>query len=493
MIVRELFAKLGLDVDKGSFAKADKQIATTEGLLNGLRSVGLALSGGLIAAFAFNTVKAASDVNETLNVLDASFGDSAESVKEWAETSSKALGRSQYALREMAGSLGAILNPMLKDEAAAASMSTTLSGLAVDLSSFFNTTESDALAALRSGLTGETEPLKKFGVLINQTRLEEKALELGFKKGKKGLEQRAKVEAAYALILQDTTAAQGDAEKTGDGFANMLRRLEGAWLDVKIAIGGTLLGPAGGLVKWLVGAADGARELITATNALPAALIAITAALVPFIGAWIVANAPLLLAAAGLAAIVLVIEDIYTSMTGGKGKIDKWFAALLGEEEWENIKKSWIRGFDGIMDAVLGFSGRISKAIGSVWDIMSDRPTLKGEKSAERRFLDAVLGEQEAEKYLLSAGGKQGSLNGDAGVTSLPEDTIFGDTVLSGGKRRTPGSSGGSVNRVVISSPINITVKGNASRGTADEIGREVDRRLDKRNKDLSQTASGQE
>jgi hypothetical protein len=110
------------------------------------------------------------------------------------------------------------------------------------MASFNNTSIDDAILALRSGLSGETEPLKRFGVALNDVRLKEQAMSMGLIKTSTGpLPIAAKAQAAYALILHDTTLAQGDYARTADGAANTMRSLAAEFQNAKVAVGNALL------------------------------------------------------------------------------------------------------------------------------------------------------------------------------------------------------------------------------------------------------------
>jgi hypothetical protein len=121
-------------------------------------------------------------------------------------------------------------------------MSKTLVQLAADLASFNNTSVQDAIEALRSGISGETEPLKRYGVAINDVRLKEEALRLGLIQTAKGtLPVAVKAQAAYALILKDTALAQGDFARTSTGYANQQRILAAEMENLNAELGEHLL------------------------------------------------------------------------------------------------------------------------------------------------------------------------------------------------------------------------------------------------------------
>jgi hypothetical protein len=205
----------------------------------------LAIAGtaafGAVAATSIKLVNLASDLEESQSKVNTVFGESARVVNDFAKTSAVSFGITKQAALEAAGTFGNLIQAFGIGRGQAAEMSTTLLGLAADLASFNNTPIEQAIEALRSGLSGEAEPLKRFGVAINDVRLKQEALNLGLYNGKGALDINAKTQAAYALILKDTSLAQGDFARTSGGFANQMRILKASFTDAAAEIGVILL------------------------------------------------------------------------------------------------------------------------------------------------------------------------------------------------------------------------------------------------------------
>ena len=183
----------------------------------------------------------ATDLAESTSKVEVVFGDASEAVMEWADTSATAFGQSKQAALEAAGTYGNLFQAFGIGAEEAQKMSMELVELAADLASFNNTSVEDALLAIRSGLSGETEPLKRYGVALNQARLEQVALNEGIWDGAGALDAGQKAQAAYALILEDTALAQGDFARTSDGLANQQRILQAQLEDVSAELGEKLL------------------------------------------------------------------------------------------------------------------------------------------------------------------------------------------------------------------------------------------------------------
>ena len=196
---------------------------------------------GAVAAASFKLVTMASNLEESQSKVNTVFGASAGVINEFAATSATSFGITKQAALEATGTFGNLIQAFGIGRDQAANMSTTLIGLAADLASFNNTSIEDAIQALRSGLSGETEPLKKFGVAINDVRLKQEAMTLGLYDGKGALDITAKTQAAYALILKDTSLAQGDFDRTSGGFANQMRILKASLSDAATELGVVLL------------------------------------------------------------------------------------------------------------------------------------------------------------------------------------------------------------------------------------------------------------
>jgi len=205
-------------------------------------TMGVAFAGTQVVQFGKDVIMAASNMNESLGKMQVVFGQNAAAVEKWANTSSTAMGMSKQAAIEAAGTYGNLFQAFGLGQEPAQKMSTTLVQLASDMASFNNTSIDDAILALRSGLSGETEPLKRFGVALSEVRLKEEAMSMGLiKSTKEALTPAAKAQASYALIMKDTALAQGDFERTSSGTANTMRTLQANMDNAKASLGAGLL------------------------------------------------------------------------------------------------------------------------------------------------------------------------------------------------------------------------------------------------------------
>lgn len=215
-------------------------------------SIGLAFGGAQIANFAKESVMAASNLNEAISKVGVVFGQNAKQIETWAKGATDNFGMSERSALTAVGTFGNLFDAFGLGEEDTKKFSTSLTELAVDMASFNDMSVDDALQALRSGLSGETEPMKKFGSVLSETRLKTEALTLGLiKNTKEALDPAAKAQAAYSLIMKDTARQQGDYERTAGGTANTMRRVAAEMDNAKVSIGQGLLPVFNGLLKIL--------------------------------------------------------------------------------------------------------------------------------------------------------------------------------------------------------------------------------------------------
>lgn len=203
----------------------------------GMGAVGLAT----VTSAARSAISAGSALAESQSKVNVVFGQSAVEIHAWSKTAAASMGMSAQAALEAAGTYGNLFQAFGLGREQATEMSTTLVQLASDLASFNNTSTEDALNALRSGLSGEMEPMKRYGAALTDARLRQEALNMGIYDGKGILDANQKAQAAYALILKDTALAQGDYARTADGAANTMRSFQAATDDLSASVGTGML------------------------------------------------------------------------------------------------------------------------------------------------------------------------------------------------------------------------------------------------------------
>ena len=359
-VLRDIVARLGIDLDKRSFAEANRRVDQTVKNLKktpaaanaALASVGQFFGAAAIAIGGLKLIELGSDANETLNVLDASFGRNSQAVQDWAADFATAAARSEFGMREMSGQLGAVLNPLMERNAdVAAEMSTRFSELAVDLGSFFNQTDESALNALRSGITGEAEALKRFGVVMNEATLAAFALSTGITKNVKDMSIAEKTALRYNFILDQTALAHGDAAKTSEGWANASKGLLTVLKDLGTRIGLTILPFAEKLVITARNITRAFLEWQKGTNFLKSGLIVLgaigTAVAIRLLVSWGAVLLPVLKFIAIVTVAALVLDDFLTFMDRGDSVIGHFIDQIFGpgsaSAAVDNLFEAWDR------------------------------------------------------------------------------------------------------------------------------------------------------
>jgi len=217
--------------------------------------IGGGLLGGALAAGSLfiAPIKSASRLQETMAKFDVVFGENAESVKGWADGFASEVGRSEQQIADFMASNQDLLVPMGLEPGAATEMSKQITGLAVDLASFNNMNDADAQRDLQAALTGSGEVMKKYGVVMSQAAVNQQLLNDGI--DPKTATNAQKVYARMNIILKGTTAAQGDAVRSGNSWANVQKRIWASVDNTLASIGSGLLpiiSEYGNKVAWLI-------------------------------------------------------------------------------------------------------------------------------------------------------------------------------------------------------------------------------------------------
>ena len=213
--------------------------ASTEGLqkiqqgmeevANKAQRAGQTLSIGLtvpLAAIGTAAIRMGMDAVEGENLFTVSMGRMADSARKWSQDLRKELGLNEYQLRQQVGTFNVMFQAMGIGESAAYDMAKGLTQLAYDMSSFFNLQPEAAFEKLTAAISGQVQPLRQLGIVINETTIEQYALNHGMIQQGEQLSEQGKILARYGAIMEQTAVAQGDMARTLDSPANKLRILQ---------------------------------------------------------------------------------------------------------------------------------------------------------------------------------------------------------------------------------------------------------------------------
>lgn len=345
------------------------------------RAIGETIGTGI--NFALDGIDLASSLSETKSAIEQVFGDAGSDIIKFSENSATALGQTQQEALTAAQTFGVFGKAAKLQGAELSTFSTDLVTLAGDLASFYNTSPGEAIEALGAGLRGEAEPLRKFGILMDDASLRQEALRQGLiKTTKQALNPQQKVLASQALILGQTSIAQGDFARTSGGLANQQRILAASFENAQAKLGSALLpamttfatianekfvpilndivekvGPL--LADSLVQAAPAFSDLVTALAPLIPDLVQLSVELLPIFIQALILLAPLLIdGAKNAAAMAAVFQG---------------FFALLNGDTTINELISKVQAIGGSWQEV---TGRVGQAIGT---FMADTKRLGNE------------------------------------------------------------------------------------------------------------------
>ncbi|MGE5500296.1 MAG: hypothetical protein ACM3W4_00030, partial [Ignavibacteriales bacterium] len=247
------------------------------------------VAGAAVVGLFKDAISGASDLAESGNKVKVIFGDATGAVDKFASKGAKTLGQTKLEVLNAASSFGVFGKAAGLSGNDLAGFATKLAGLSTDMASFFNTDPAQAAEAIAAGLRGESEPLRQFGVLLDDATLRQEALRQGLvNTTKQALTPQQRVLAAYQVILRQTADAQGDFGRTSGGLANQQRILAAQWSEMKTELGSKLLPAAtdvvhvfnNGVIPAMEGTGSVVGDAVGWFSRLPAPVQAATGALV---------------------------------------------------------------------------------------------------------------------------------------------------------------------------------------------------------------------
>lgn len=182
-----------------------------------------------------------SDITEIENVVDVSFGSMADEAYKFASTAKEQFGLSELAAKQYSGTMMAMMKSSGVAQDAASKMSISLAGLAGDIASFYNIDTDTAFQKIRSGISGEIEPLRQLGINLSVANMEAYALSRGITTSYNAMSQAEKVALRYNYLMSVTGDVQGDFVRTSGTWANQVRLLTLNFQSLSAVIGQGLI------------------------------------------------------------------------------------------------------------------------------------------------------------------------------------------------------------------------------------------------------------
>lgn len=363
-----------------SFASFAQEVGSqAKQLQRSVRDFGIKMTAAVTvpsAIFARAAVKTASDAEELQSAFNQTFKHMAADMNAWAVATGDAMGRSTQEMQQGAARFGLLFNQAAKTRGEAAELSKTFSVLAQDLSSFFNTTPDEALTALMSGLSGEAEPMRRYGVFLSDVAMQQEMLRLGIKGTTQDLSEQQKIMLRANIILANTRDAQKDVIRTSDSLANRQRALAAAWLEMKVELGTALMPIAKAMTAALTQMLDaftrlpaGVQKAVMIFGAFMAALGPLTLVLATIVGPTLIALAIRQFGVWGRV-IAFIIAPV-ASLVAELGGLALWIGKIAAKAGTMGALGGIFRALTGpiglAVSAFLLFKDEVLGALGGVW------------------------------------------------------------------------------------------------------------------------------
>lgn len=189
------------------------------------------------------SIELSSDLEEVQNVVDVTFGNNSADIDAWSKNLMKKFGLSELSAKKYASTLGAMLSSSGISQNALPQISKQLTELTADMASFYNADPEEMFTKIQSGLSGETEPLKRLGINMSVANLKAFALEKGIKANWDTLDSGSQTLIRMKYLMEKTSNAQGDFARTSGSFANQQKLAKELLTKVGITLSKKLLPP----------------------------------------------------------------------------------------------------------------------------------------------------------------------------------------------------------------------------------------------------------
>lgn len=235
-------------------------------LVSLIRSIAPVVGLVKLIDFGKQAMEISSDLTEVQNVVDVTFGDYASLVEDMSKNSITDFGMSELTVKEVSSRFQAMGTAMGFAQGKMADMSIELTKLTADMASFYNIEQEDVAQDLESIFTGQTRPLRTYGLDLAEATLKEWALSEGLNANIDKMSQAEKTMLRYRYVMANTGAAQGDFARTAETWANQVRILKQNFEALGSTLGGSFINFLKPMVKALNSAIAKLREFAVAVS-----------------------------------------------------------------------------------------------------------------------------------------------------------------------------------------------------------------------------------
>ena len=333
------------------------------------------VAGSAIKDFATNAVASFSELEDSTAAAGVVFGSSMDQIIAQSKTAGSTMGLSSQQVINAANTYGTYGKAAGLAGDDLAKFATDQTKLAADMASFKGTSPEQAIEAIGAALRGETEPIRAYGVMLDDASMKQKALEMGLiSTTKDALEPQNKILAAQALIMEQTTDAQGDFARTSTSTANVQKTLaaESENLNAKL---GKSLAPAFTAVR--LAALAGVRGMSGALDTIGPKVEAVSAKVIAgfglikevFVTGDLTAGTLKALGLSEDAPIIDKLFDIRDGVRGGLALIREVF--VTGDLTGPTLKALNLSEDAPIIDKLFDIRDGIQVAMGGIRDFFT--------------------------------------------------------------------------------------------------------------------------
>lgn len=318
------------------------------------KSLSMKLTAPILAAAAAS-FKLGADFEQALGKMDVVFEDNARNVEKWAQNSLKNFGLARSTAVTMASDFGALFKGMGIGLKETEEWSKTLTERTMDLSNFYDTTVEETTNALNAIVTGQTEPLRKFGINMTQAALQEYAYSQRLRKKVSDMNEAEKVQLRYNYVIEKTNIAVGTTARESDSATGQMNRFKEGVKELGISFSEHILPifvpvieGVNNLIEKFAGLSDGTKKFIVVAGGIVATIGPI-----------------LLILGSVFGAISKISEGISAASkaVNAVSKVGKLFSGALGNSQFFGFAK-WALVIAGVALAIAALVVAINYLIG---------------------------------------------------------------------------------------------------------------------------------
>lgn len=400
-------------------------------------------------------VKLSAEAAESENLFEVSMGNMADAARDFSEVLRDNLGLNAFEVRKQVATFNQMSTAMGVAEGAAFDMSKGLVLLTNDMASFFNLRTEDAFLKISAAISGEVEPLKRLGIVINETTIKQTGLRLGLIKQKETLSEAQKVQLRYITILEQTKNAQGDLARTIDSPTNRMRIFKARLTETAITIGNSLLPAMNSLlalslaiVKPVEGMINRFQQLDSTTKGVVLASIGLVVAIGPMISLFgvlvslsvkigaamkfiAITMVPVAVQASAITVAVITLIAAFQSATSVAGGFSRTIANTFigigaeGVAAFKNIQIVMNDVFISMAEGLAELTETSMPALSASFDLAASKMKLSNFKLASEAGVAALVAEESWKKAASNVGdaGEEFMVSLGGVVTNIVDNT----------------------------------------------------------------------